>query len=221
MLFSGMTVSAYAYALGTEESIDEAFEKVDSFTLDETPVLLDENGNELEFHIIGESNLKAVENAEESSAKQSINQFAYPQKLVSYPLCMDTKGELYTYSPAQTVTGKGKQQMIFGSVSASKVASIKKDIESKGYAFVGWLSNVEYVVEASDPRAMVLKINGGEYQRFPIYNSGSYTLKNIVTPNPIDITDVYETDVYGYCEFIYPGTGLGTSLFSASLTYNK
>ena len=156
MLFSGMTVSAYGYGLGTEESIDEAFEKVDNFTLDETLVLLDENGNELEFHIIGESDLKAVENAEESSAKQSINQFAYPQKLVSYPLCMDTKGELYTYSPAQTVTGKGKQQMIFGSVSASKVASIKKDIESKGYAFVGWLSNVEYVVEASDPRPILL-----------------------------------------------------------------
>ena len=38
MLFSGMTISAYAAE--TEESIDEAFEKVDSFTLDETPVLL-------------------------------------------------------------------------------------------------------------------------------------------------------------------------------------
>lgn len=68
---------------------------------------------------------------------------------------------------------------------------------------------------------MVLRINHGEYQRFPIYSSGSYTLKNIVTPNPEDITEVYETEVYGHCEFTYPSDKPETSIFSTSLTYNQ
>lgn len=221
MVVGSMAVSVYATNI--QKSVDTDFERVDNSILDANPILLDENGDEIKYNIIDEDSINVVleKDIEKAFANQSINQFAYPESLVSYPLCADSAGELYTYSPGQTVIGTGKQQMIFSTVSPSKMTSIRNTIEAKGYSFVGWLSEVNYVVEASVPDAMVLKINDGEYQRFPIYLSGSYTLKNIVTPNPEDITEVYKTKVYGHCEFTYPSGKPGTSIFSASLTYNQ